>query len=51
MVNKENSKKKPTIAPGMDDHEELEKDASSEEIDKGEFTNVTTMSFDEVDPS
>lgn len=42
---------KPTIAPGIDDKEELEKDATMEEIEKGEYTNVTTFSWDEVDPS
>jgi hypothetical protein len=41
----------PTIAPGMDDQEGLEQNASEKEIEKGEFTSVTTLSFDEVDPS
>ncbi|WML44779.1 hypothetical protein [Neobacillus sp. PS3-40] len=44
-------KNEPTIAPGMDDQEELEQKASEKEIEKGEFTSVTTLSFDEVDPS
>ena len=35
----------------MDDSEELEKNASNEELEKGEYTSVTTLSFDEVDPS
>jgi hypothetical protein len=41
----------PTIAPGMNDQEELEQNASEEEVKKGEYTSVTTLSFDEVDPS
>ena len=41
----------PQIAPGMDDQEELEQSATEEEVEKGEFTSVTTLSFDEVDPS
>ncbi|CRK83673.1 hypothetical protein BN000_03663 [Neobacillus massiliamazoniensis] len=41
----------PSIAPGMDDQEELEQSASVEEIEKGEYTSVTTLSYDEVDPS
>jgi hypothetical protein len=41
----------PNIAPGMDDQEELEQNASKAEIEKGEFTSVTTLSYDEVDPS
>lgn len=41
-------KKKPTIAPGSDN---LEKKATPKEIAEDEFTKVTKMSFDEVDPS
>lgn len=48
---KEKNKNEPTLAPGLDDSEELEKSATNEEIQKGEFTSVTTLSFDEVDPS
>jgi hypothetical protein len=44
-------KNKPTIAPGMDDQEELEQSASDTEVEKGEYTSVTTLSLDEVDPS
>lgn len=52
MEKRKNSKEKePTIAPGMDDQEELEQNATNEEIEKGEYTSVTTLSFDEVDPS
>jgi hypothetical protein len=40
-----------SFAPGMDDQEELEQNASKEEVKKGEYTSVTTLSFDEVDPS
>ncbi|MFD2682167.1 hypothetical protein [Bacillus seohaeanensis] len=39
------------VAPGMDDKEELEQDATRNEIEKGEYTSVTTLSYDEVDPS
>jgi hypothetical protein len=41
----------PTIAPGMDDDEELNEKATKEEIAHGEYTKVVTLSFDEVDPS
>lgn len=41
----------PTIAPGLDDQEVLEKDATNEEVQKGEYTPVYTLSYDEVDPS
>jgi hypothetical protein len=44
-------KKEPTIAPGMNDNEELEQKASEVEIKKGEYTSVTKMSWDEVNPS
>ncbi|WP_456271033.1 hypothetical protein [Bacillus sp. AK031] len=40
-----------SVAPGMDDGEELNQDASESEIKKGDFTEVTTLSYDEVDPS
>nr|WP_183184245.1 hypothetical protein [Anoxybacillus voinovskiensis] len=39
----------PTIALGIDDSEELNRNASKEEIARGEYTKVTTLSFDEVD--
>jgi hypothetical protein len=42
---------KPTVAPGMSDREELEANATEEEIEHGDYTKVVTMSFDEVDPS
>ncbi len=41
----------PTIAPGIDDDEELNEKATKEEIARGEYTKVVTLSFDEVDPS
>lgn len=51
MNRKIKTEAEPTIAPGMDDQEELGRHASKEEIEKGEYTLVTTLSFDEVDPS
>jgi len=51
MSKKEKNKNEPIIAPEIDDSEELEKQASKEEVEKGEVTNVTTLSFDEVEPS
>ncbi|MEH7416289.1 hypothetical protein V7266_13470 [Neobacillus drentensis] len=44
-------KKEPTMAPGMDDQEELNASASDKDVDNGEYTSVTTLSYDEVDPS
>lgn len=40
-----------SIAPGLDDQEELEKNASKKDVQKGEYTPVYTLSYDEVDPS
>jgi hypothetical protein len=48
--NREN-KNEPTIAPGLDDQNELEQNATKNEIKKGESTSVYTLSYDEVDPS
>lgn len=39
---------RPSVAPGMDDHEELERKATDEEIERGKYTSVTHLSFDEV---
>jgi hypothetical protein len=52
-VSKKNEKKNngPSLAPGMDDQEELEQRASDTEIANGEYTRVVTLSYDEVDPS
>lgn len=44
-------KKEPTLASGMDDQEELAQNATENEVKAGEYTNVTTLSYDEVDPS
>lgn len=41
----------PKLAPGLDDQEELEQSATEREIVQGDYTSVTTLSFDEVDPS
>ncbi|MDQ0154615.1 hypothetical protein [Robertmurraya andreesenii] len=48
---KKKKQEEPTMAPGMSDHEELEQSATNEEIERGEFTEVTNLSYDEVDPS
>lgn len=48
---KEPKKHTPTLAPGLDDQEELEQSATNQEIETGEYTSVTTLSYDEVDPS
>jgi hypothetical protein len=49
QTNKENNG--PTVAPGMDDTEELNQEATGNEIQNGDFTEVTVVSNDEVDPS
>lgn len=41
----------PTMAEGMNTEDELNRDATPEEISKGEYTEVTTLSLDENDPS
>ncbi|MDN4525604.1 hypothetical protein [Fictibacillus fluitans] len=48
---KRDHKDEPTVASGMNDAEELNQDATQEEVENGEYTEVTTMSWDEVDPS
>ncbi|MCL6560302.1 MAG: hypothetical protein K6U74_16210 [Firmicutes bacterium] len=41
-------KKEPSLAPG--NKEILEQRAGKEDIRKGNFTRVTTLSYDEADP-
>ncbi|MGC4377434.1 hypothetical protein WD019_10910 [Fictibacillus sp. Mic-4] len=48
---KKRNEDEPKYAPGMDDQEELNRDATKEEIKKGDYTEVTTLSYDEVGPS
>ncbi|MDR4886737.1 hypothetical protein RGU12_04115 [Fredinandcohnia sp. QZ13] len=50
-MKKSQKKEEPTIAVGMDTEEELREDASMKEIEKGDYTQVTTLSYDENDPS
>ncbi|WP_018132676.1 hypothetical protein [Effusibacillus pohliae] len=38
----------PTIAPGAD---EWDKEASRRDVERGDFTTVTKLSYDEVDPT
>lgn len=45
------SKGAPTIAEGMNTEDELNREATQEEIEKGDSTNVTVLSLDENDPS
>ncbi|AKP48623.1 hypothetical protein [Bacillus smithii] len=50
MLNKK-KEQQPSLAPGIDDEEELDQRATEEEIERGEFTEVTHLSYDEVDES
>ncbi|OPY58229.1 MAG: hypothetical protein A4E55_01048 [Pelotomaculum sp. PtaU1.Bin035] len=49
MKSTKGKKEEPILAPGSKGI--LEKSASKEEIQKGNSTRVTTLLFDEVDPS
>ncbi|OPX87140.1 MAG: hypothetical protein A4E53_02600 [Pelotomaculum sp. PtaB.Bin104] len=46
--NTKSKKKEPILAPG--DKGILEKSASKEDLIKGNFTRVTNLSYNEVDP-
>lgn len=41
----------PTVATGIDDGEELNQEATEEEIEEGEYTEVTRLVWDEYDSS
>jgi hypothetical protein len=43
---KEREKHEPSIAPGMNMHDPLEKKASEEEIEEGDSTSVTRLYLD-----
>ncbi|MED3553382.1 hypothetical protein [Cytobacillus praedii] len=43
--------KEPTLAEGMNTEDELDKNATFEEISSGEYTKVVTLSLDENDPN
>lgn len=43
------TKKEPAFAPGNEDM--LQKSAGKDDVRKGAFTRITTLSYDEVDPS
>ncbi|NLI13583.1 hypothetical protein [Pelotomaculum propionicicum] len=49
MQKKEKPDQEPSFAPG--DDAKLELSASKKDKQKGNFTRVTALSFDEVDPS
>ncbi len=51
MINKRKKGYGEMVAPGIDDAEELNKNAEKEEVIKGDYTEVTTLSYDEVNPS
>jgi hypothetical protein len=45
------SKGEPTLAEGINTEDLLNQDATQEEIENGDSTNVTVLSLDENDPS
>lgn len=47
MKKKFDNKSKPTVAPGIDNDEELEQKATNSEIEQGEYTEVTTLTLDD----
>lgn len=49
MKKAKRKKKEPAYAAGKEDM--LKKSASKEDIREGNYTRVTTLSYDEVDPS
>jgi hypothetical protein len=51
MKKSRQSADEPIVAVGIDTEDELNKDASAEEKEKGDYTSVTTLSLDENDPS
>ncbi len=50
-MKKKNHTKEPTLAEGINTEDELDREATSQEIAEGEYTKVVTLSLDENDPS
>ncbi|WP_186306454.1 hypothetical protein [Siminovitchia fortis] len=46
MDDKNSKRNEPTIAPGMNTHDPIEKKATEKEIEQGDFTKVTRLFLD-----
>ncbi|EPR26423.1 hypothetical protein I656_03946 [Geobacillus sp. WSUCF1] len=51
MEHDERRRDMPMVVPGIDDDEELNERATKEEIERGEYTKVVTLAWDESEPS
>ncbi len=51
MRRKHTNQTEPALAPGLDRGQELERSATPEEVERGEYTKVFKLSLDEVDAS
>lgn len=49
MKKKPEAETEATVAPGIDNDEELEQSATDSEVEQGEFTEVTTLTLDDLD--
>jgi hypothetical protein len=38
-----------SVAPGIDNDEELEQSATEQEVEQGDYTEVTTLTLDDLD--
>ncbi|WP_165763683.1 hypothetical protein [Halalkalibacter urbisdiaboli] len=48
MMKRDKQKRnEPTIAPGIDNDEELSQEATPEEIERGDYTKVVSLRYDE----
>jgi hypothetical protein len=50
-MKKQKYTEEPTIAEGVNTEDELDKEATSQEVAEGDYTKVVTLSLDENDPS
>lgn len=50
-MSKKREEDAPSVAPGIDDDEELNLEATEDEVEEGDFTQVTRLVLDENDPS
>lgn len=49
LKKKPNEMTEATVAPGIDNDEELEQHATKEEVEQGDFTEVTTLTLDDFE--
>lgn len=51
MTEDKSKEREPTVAPSIDTHDSLEENASEEELERGDYTEVTRLFLDRTPES